>query len=174
MKKNYLLLFAILGFAFSCDKYENESFIQNDIATQRHLNLAIPLDSNAKGSADSYILYAQIGHLGENCPGCVTAGGVTKHVDCQGGGTTCLVSATIAITSLPGDQYNAVTINEYDLTTEDFFLMPDRSLFVELINGGKEELWLNIPEQLAIRDSVTGMFIFNNLFFTSYQVYKNQ
>jgi hypothetical protein len=67
--------------------------------------------------------------------------------------------------------YNAVTINEYDLTTEDLFQMPARSLYVN--DGSENEMWLNFPEQLAVKDSITGQFTFDGLSYSNYPAYES-
>lgn len=173
-KRNYFLALAISVAFFSCDKDEIKNLTQNNsvVIEQKQDNLAIPFEVDAKDQNGPYNLFTNIGHLGTNCPGCVTVNGKIRHVDCQGAGSTCLAQASVSLSLQQNDMYQAVTLYEYDLTTENFFLMPDRSLFVEM--DGKEEVWLNVPEQLAIRDSMTGMFTFNNLFFSNYQVHKNQ
>lgn len=171
MKKMNFLLAFLLSLFFSCEKNEQSSLVNCNG------NSAIQIMSDTKSAftAGVYSLSIHYGHLANDCTGCTLLGGVPTHIDCMGQGNVCETKASMAISLMTAsDYYQAVTLNEYDLTTEDFFLMPDRSLLTELLNGGKVEVWLNIPEQLAVRDSVTGMFTFIDLFFTSYPVYKNQ
>lgn len=169
MKKNYLLLILISFIISSCDKH--------DVAESGEKgggNCAVPVSGNSKSAAGVYSIYVMTGHPAAGCDGCVVYAGQPIHVDCVGYGNACSRQASVSLSLQQNDKFQAVTLNEYDLTSDDLFFMPDRSLLVELINGGKEELWLNIPEQLSARDAGTGMFTFNDLFFTSYQVYKNQ
>ena len=63
---------------------------------------------------------------------------------------------------ISSNNYTATTLDSTALTDEDFFNMPDRSLFVEY-NNKTGELWLNIPAQLVYRDSTTQQFTFTEL-----------
>ena len=93
------------------------------------------------------------------------------HLDCQGYGTHCAMSATLNVVSVGVNQFVGTTQDSTDLTGEEFFNMPDRSLYLGM-DGGKP-LWLNIPAQLSIRDSVTRVFTFNGLYYSGKQVYQN-
>lgn len=165
MKKNYLLLLFISFFIFSCDKRMNE------INNYYDGNTLIPIVENSKSSS-SYYLFVNLGHSASGCSGCVRINGITMHVACQGAGSECAAKAAVTLSPDSANRYTATTIYSYDLTTEDFFLMPDRSLFVEM--NGKDEVWLNIPGQLAIRDTVSEQFSFYDLFYSNGAVYKNQ
>ena len=65
----------------------------------------------------------------------------------------------------------ATTVDTFDLTSEDFFLMPDRSL--NYTDENNNRIFLNIPEQLVYRDSTTLQFTFTGLFFTNTPAYDN-
>lgn len=164
MKKNYFILLMIALLFLSCSEQDKIASYEN------YANHATPIVENSKTSVNYYHAKFMTGHLSPPCTGCVSPG---IHINCMGAGNQCETTVSLSLSLQQNDMYQAITLYEYDLTTEDFFLMPDRSLFVELINGGKEEVWMNIPEQLAIRDSVTELFTFYDLFFTSYPVYKN-
>ena len=60
----------------------------------------------------------------------------------------------------------------FGLTSADFFLMPDRSL--NYTDENNNRMYLNIPEQLVFRDSVTRQFTFTGLFFTDDPEYTNE
>jgi hypothetical protein len=64
-----------------------------------------------------------------------------------------------------------LSYNEYDLATEDLFQMSARSFYVG--DGSEKEIWLNFPEQLAVRDILTGQFTFDGLFYSDYPTYDN-
>ena len=172
MKKKFLLLFAISLFIMSCNKQETADAIQPDLMSQKHDNLAIPLDVNAKSLGGSYSWIVRIGHPGASCSGCVVIGGNLMHLNCKGAGNDCVAQGVMILSPLPNGQYQATTTNQYDLTDDDLFLMPDRSLYVGM--NGSKEIWLNISEQLIERDDVSGRFVFDSLFFTDYQAYLNQ
>ena len=95
------------------------------------------------------------------------------HADCQGAGNHCTMSANILVEPVSSSLYTATTQDSTDLTSEEFFNMPARSLYTGMDEAGSPR-WLNIPAQLSIRDSVTRVFTFNGVFFSQQQVYKNQ
>ena len=70
-----------------------------------------------------------------------------------------------------GYTINAVTTDTFDLTSEDFFLMPDRSL--DYVDEKKNHYYLNIPSQMVYRDSTTLQFTFTGLFFSNSPAYEN-
>ncbi len=166
--KKYHLLFVLLFLLCACTKNEIEK-------VQNHENFAYPIHSDIKAvSGKIYAMGVKTGHSGSKCNGCFTAGGLQRHADCMGMGSECGKKASLSlVANKVNDTYNATTLDRYELTSEDFFFMPDRSLFVELI-GGKEELWLNIPEQVVLLDSITKQFTFTGLFYSNYPAYKNQ
>ena len=63
------------------------------------------------------------------------------------------------------------TTDTFGLTSEDFFLMPDRSLTI--IGEADSTMYLNIPGQFLVRDSVTQRFTFTGLFFSNEAMYDN-
>jgi hypothetical protein len=130
-------------------------------------NIITPL-SNEKGMM--YRGSFNVGHSSGSCSGCVTLGGVCFHVDCQGGGNYCSLSAAFKLIASNRNDYYCVILNPDELTHEDFFLMPDRSLYVE----GTQGRFLNIPEQLVYRDDETGTFTFYDVFFSDHQMFGNK
>lgn len=166
MCKNFIYVFVLLfaiSFSFmSCEK-------RNPVETYcEHWAQEI---SNVQKTGTLYAISTLCGHSYSACGGnCMPA--PYGHVDCQGAGNSCTMSATLSVVSVGVNQFTGTTQDSTDLTGEEFFNMPDRSLYLGL-DGGKP-LWLNIPAQLSIRDSVTRVFTFNGLYFTDHQVYKNQ
>jgi len=115
-----------------------------------------------------------VGHNASECNNaCVTVNGVPCHIDCQGRGKACIVKIVLwPIGGQPkSPTFNAVVDTVWDLTSEDFFLMPDRSLTI--IGEADSTMYLNIPEQFLIRDSVTQRFTFTGLFFSNEAMYSN-
>ncbi|MDL2238985.1 hypothetical protein LJC69_03780 [Bacteroidales bacterium OttesenSCG-928-K22] len=177
MKKNFSLLFLILVFVFSCNKNENKFLaqeIQESFEQVKYENVAIPFNTNTKSYYGSYEWTVRVGHSATNCSGCIYIEGMLRHVDCTGEGSACSVEAKVYISSSQAKSnfYTAITENEYELTVEDIFLMPNRSLYVGM--DGNKEIWLNVPEQLVTRDQISEQFEFEGLFFTDEPVFENE
>lgn len=140
-----------------------------ELSTQISQGSIYPVFSNGKDMTYQMTMY--IGHSGKNCPGCVEwKKGHFVHVDCQGRGYECSVSANVV---LSGNSYNftAVTTDTFGLTDQSFFNMPDRSLLTEDEKG--LPVYLNIPAQLVYRDSSTLQFTFTGLYYSNSPVYDN-
>lgn len=129
--------------------------------------------SSKEGGKPIEITY-RVGHTIDQCNGCVYNNGVPGHVDCQGWGDACVI--TIVIWPIGGQPksptFSAVVDTVWDLTSEDFFLMPDRSLTV-LDTHTDSTMYLNIPGQFLLRDSVTQQFTFTGLFYSDKAAYSN-
>ena len=153
----------MVGFV-SCTKQETFKYSIDEN------NYAIQIAGNQKNRT-LYTTFFTCGHPASSCSGCIIVNGTPLHADCQGHGQTCTMSATLSVVSVGVNQFTGTTQDSTDLTGEEFFNMPDRSLYLGL-DGGKP-LWLNIPAQLSIRDSVTRVFTFTGLYYSSKQVYQN-
>ena len=79
--------------------------------------------------------------------------------------------ATSVYLEQDGTEVTAITTDTFGLTSEDFFLMPNRSLSYTDANNNR--IYLNIPEQLVFRDTVTLQFTFTGLFFSDAPEYTN-
>ena len=130
-------------------------------------NRLIPEQTVDKTSS-AYLCIVHLGHSGKNCPGCVMINGKYMHVDCQGHGTACQVSASVTINQT-GNIITATTTDTFGLTSLDYFLMPDRSLDYEDEKGN--HIYLNIPSQLLFRDTTTQQFTFTGLSFSETPLY---
>jgi hypothetical protein len=151
---------------FSCSKQENEKTPDSSAS-----NTAQIISGFSGAKEILYGITVQVGHSGANCPGCATYGGVHIHVDCQGPGNACQKKVTMRITSAEDTTYYyGIIIDTDELTDEDTFFMPDRSLYIIGSNGE----FLNIPEQVAYRDEETGAFIFYDIFFSDTQMFENK
>jgi hypothetical protein len=71
-----------------------------------------------------------------------------------------------------GSTITATTTDTFGLTSEDFFLMPDRSLYYETADNN-DRIYLNIPGQMVYRDNTTLQFTFTGLSFTVGPIYSN-
>lgn len=165
--KNVLTLtvFAAILLLGACEK-ENE----NAEMFQPSVNRVVVIPSNNK-TASTTILLSQIGHDAKTCNGCVWDGGKMVHENCMGDGHYCAFAAAVQLDQV-GDIITATTTDTFDLTSEDFFLMPDRSLYCGKDEKGND-IYLNIPEQQVNRDSVTLQFTFMGLFFSETAAYSN-
>ena len=112
-----------------------------------------------------------MGHDGKNCMGCVQFNGKLIHRDCMGHGNYCSAIANVHLDTI-GTDIIATTTDTFSLTSEDFFLMPDRSLYY-YTDVNNNRIYLNIPEQMVYRDAVTRQFTFTGLSFTVGPVYSN-
>lgn len=140
---------------------------QKGVSPQTDGNYLIPMGSESKdGGGHLMVFFA--GHDGKNCPGCVMIGGNLYHVECQGPGTKCRVSSRVSIVQ-SGSFVTATTTDTFGLTSEDYFLMPARSLYYA--DSLSNPIYLNIPDQLLFRDTTTLQFTFTGLSFTNKPVY---
>ena len=167
MYKNFffisVLLVAILFSFMACEKREHI------VTDNKNWAQEIP---NDKKTGTMYSIGTLCGHTISEGGGNCNMSPVGGHVNCQGWGTHCTMSATMLVVPATATLYTATTQDSTDLTSEEFFNMPERSLYTGLDNSGAPR-WLNIPAQLSLRDSVTRVFTFNGVFFSQYQVYKN-
>ena len=133
-------------------------------------NRVITLPSDGK-SLSNTLFVMSIGHKAENCEGCIWNNGKYIHIDCMGPGSYCSKSVAVVLNEV-GSDITATTTDTFGLTSEDFFLMPDRSLYYETdVNNNR--IYLNIPGQLVYRDRTTLQFTFTGLSFTVGPVYSN-
>jgi len=115
------------------------------------------------------------GHDASECNNsCIILNGVPGHADCQGRGDACVITIRIwPVGGQPkGETFNVAVDTVWNLTTEDYFNMPDRSLTV-LDAPSEDRRYLNIPAQMVYRDSVTKQFTFMGLFYSDKAVYTN-
>ena len=163
MKKTLLIAAAFLLIQ-SCGK---TVINQNDLSVIN--NRLIPLESDSK--EDGYLLVTTIGHLSSDCGGkCITIDGNKCHIDCMGYGNVCRQATSVHLQQT-GTVVTATTMDTFGLTSENFFLMPDRSLHYEDEKGN--HLFLNIPSQMVYRDTATLQFTFTGLSFSNTEVYSN-
>ena len=157
------LLFPMLALMFfSCQKNPSDANFDRS-----HFYIT-PRAADSKTNV--FLMSGQVGHSGDKCPGCVTSGGVTRHIDCMNYGHYCAFSSYVELEQ-SGNNITATTIDTFGLTSEDFFLMPDRSL--DYVDEKNNHYYLNIPSQLVYRDSTTLQFTFTGLFFSNSPAYEN-
>ena len=164
MKK--ILTMALLAsmLLVACEKQDTEN-----AANKQSLNRVI-LSSECGKTGNSVILMMNIGHDGKTCNGCILQEGQLIHKNCMGHGNYCATSAAVQLQQA-GATINATTTDTFDLTSENFFLMPDRSL--DYVDEKNNHYYLNIPAQMVYRDSTTLQFTFTGLFFSEGAAYEN-
>ena len=153
------LLAAVLFGA--CEKESKHT--THELSSNRVIN--IPVEGKTAGST---ILVMSIGHDGKNCKGCVYENGQLRHMDCMGEGNYCATATSVHIQQT-GPIVTATTTDTFGLTTEDFFLMPSRSL--EYVDEKGSHIFLNIPGQMVYRDTATLQFTFTGLSFSNTALY---
>lgn len=163
MKKISEILICLAVCTISCQKAQD--------VQQYHESTALLVESNAKSSF--YSISVSLGHLASECKGrCVYSDGQWYHFDCMGFGNACSARADVNLVENSNNNYSATTTDSLALTNEELFNMPSRSLFVGY-DDKNNEVWLNIPEQLVYRDSVSKQFTFTNLYYSNARVYAN-
>jgi hypothetical protein len=165
MKKVLTMVFLATLLFGACEKEE-----ATKIFHEPSHNRVITLPASGK-TGSTTLLQMHLGHNGNNCSGCVMYHGILIHVDCMGDGNYCATSAAVQLQQA-GATINATTTDTFDLTTEDFFLMPDRSL--DYTDDKNNHYYLNIPSQMVYRDSITLQFTFTGLFFSTLPAYENE
>jgi hypothetical protein len=183
MNKQILLygLAALIAFTtmISCnDNPSNTGTIQQD----ENNNATQIMNNNENGKIQTmasaiYKINTKVGHSASTCNGCVIINGKYVHVDCMGSGNQCSSSGTVKLTLASTESginyYQGMTLYEYELTTEDYFLFPARSLWVYNEFTGTE-CWMNIPEQMLNRDKNTNQFTFKGIYFSDKQEFDNE
>lgn len=157
-----LLAALLLG---ACEKVENQTATQ-----EQTLNRVVALSGNAKTGNSTHLFAMSMGHSSKDCKGCVMINGHAVHVNCMGSGRECANIAAVQLQQI-GTAVTATTTDTFDLTSEDFFLMPDRSL--EYVDEKENRIFLNIPGQMVYRDTATLQFTFTGLFFSEAAAYSN-
>ena len=133
-------------------------------------NSIIELPDDGKKESSTFLMSAMVGHSSSNCSGCVMYNGNYVHIDCMGDGNLCEAAATVHLQQV-GSAISITTTDTFNLTSGNFFLMPNRSL--DYMDQSGLHTYLNIPGQLVYRDTTTLQFTFTGLFFSSKPAYGN-
>ncbi len=134
-------------------------------------NRVVTLYNDGKTKNSSFLFALAIGHSKNGCPGCAMVNNQLVHIDCMGNGNYCALTAAVQLQQA-GATINATTTDMFDLTTENFFLMPNRSL--DYVDEKNNHYYLNIPGQMVYRDTATLQFTFTGLFFSEAAAYENE
>ncbi len=161
MQKRILLFFVLVTTLAGCQRKEE--------APVRSGNYFIAETSERKLS-NMYICFVRVGHEEKGCPGCAQIAGDLVHIPCHSHGSKCQLSSRMILQEC-GTTLIATTTDTFGLTSEDFFLMPNRSL--DYTDENNNRVYLNFPEQLVYRDTATKQFTFAGLFITNVPEYSN-
>lgn len=165
MKKLLTLTMFVAMVLGACKKENHQT-----VTSEQSLNYMVALSDDGKTGNSTFLLAMGLGHSSKICNGCVMINGRLVHINCMGPGSECATSAIVQLQYL-GATMTATTTDTFNLTTEDFFLMPDRSLLTEDEKG--LPVYLNIPAQLVYRDSSTLQFTFTGLYYSENAAYGN-
>ena len=165
MKKALTLTLLAALLLYACEKEDTQT-----VTHEQSLNRVIALPDDGKTGNSTALLAMAIGHRSNDCKGCIMMNGHVFHIDCMGNGNYCATIAAVQLQQI-GTDVTATTTDTFDLTSEDFFLMPDRSLNYTDEKGRR--IFLNIPEQIVYRDTATLQFTFTGLFFSETAAYSN-
>lgn len=165
MKKVFALtLLAAILFG-SCEKEGVRTAV-----TDSSLNSIVELPNDGKKESSTFLLSTMMGHSSSSCSGCVMYNGNYVHFDCMGHGNQCATSSVVSLQQV-GSAISITTTDTFNLTSGNFFLMPNRSL--DYMDQSGLHTYLNIPGQLVYRDTTTLQFTFTGLFFSSKPAYGN-
>lgn len=165
MKKALTLTLIAALLLYACEKEDTQT-----VTHEQSLNRVIALPDDGKTGNSTALLAMAIGHRSNDCKGCIMMNGHVFHIDCMGNGNYCATIAAVQLQQI-GTDVTATTTDTFDLTSEDFFLMPDRSLNYTDEKGRR--IFLNIPGQMVYRDTATLQFTFTGLFFSETAAYSN-
>lgn len=166
MKKAFALTLLAAMLFGSCEKEGHKTVVSEPSA-----NSIVELPNDGKKQNSTFLLSTHMGHSSSNCSGCAVINGQYIHIDCMGHGNLCEVAATVNLQQV-GSAISITTTDTFNLTSENFFLMPNRSL--DYMDQSGLHTYLNIPTQLVYRDTTTLQFTFTGLFFSSKPAYSNQ
>ena len=168
-----MAIFFFAAICFSCNKLDvitPPEISDND--NQKRNEATWIFDNNSKGWFLKLLYFS--GHDISQCGGkCIKAFGDYGHIDCRGFGDAC-ANAVRAIISSNGDGFYTITFEDAEEFGDDLeYLFPDRSFFITNPQN-PEELWLNIQEQLLLRDSLNHPFIVYDAWFSEEQELENR
>jgi len=173
----FLVLFAILLVAFSCNKREviTSSNLSSDDEIvnpkQNEATWIISSDGQSKGMGLQLAFF--IGHTAVQCGNsCVKIFGQLGHIDCRGFGNVCNHIASVKLVD-GGGALKLVFDDPDDLGDDLDFLFPDRTLQITNPQNNKD-FWLNIPEQVLLRENNNVPFEILDIWFSEEPELENK
>jgi hypothetical protein len=175
----FLVMVCLFGiWAASCVK-ENETVNTNRKKEKGNSTAMLIKKLKANVFEGSYLMVSKAGHTSNDCGGkCKYFNGIWVHVNCQGFGNECNFRASINISkNLPEDStdnyYSGIGLYENEPIEDSTYEMPERSFYFESEEFENGFIWINIPEQVLIRNTESSMFIYDSITFTVDPLYEN-
>jgi hypothetical protein len=160
----------------SCNKSENFSLAKPPSGNDDNLrqnSATWTYSENSKKGKLSWKIF--VGHSVSDCGGkCIKLFGELGHIDCVGIGNVCSQSVECSIE--PGDEDDDFILILDDNNALGAFLeypFPDRSLMITNPQNNTD-LWLNIPEQILIRESEEVPFVVYDAWFSEIAELENR
>ena len=147
------MVFALFAIICACDKSEKVTFSDLNINNQKQ-NEATWIHRNDGSKGLPISLKFVIGHTANQCGNaCMMIFGQLVHVDCRGFGNICnhTVSAEV-FDDLVNNELTLKIIGDDIFGEFEIFPFPDRCFYITNPQNNLE-LWLNIPEQVLLKDS---------------------
>jgi len=159
----------VVVICFSCNKSDvisSQELISNSESDDQKQNEATWISIGSE-KAIGFGFKFFVGHTVQQCGGtCIKIFGEYGHLDCRGFGNICKMKMTANyIEDEISGQEQLVVIELNAFGDELEYQFPDRSFFITNPNNNSE-LWLNIPEQLLIRDNINNPFVISNIWFS--------
>jgi hypothetical protein len=169
-----IIFFAIL--IMSCNKSEVLSStdpLSDDDSSALKQNEATWVSSE-DSKRPWWLLKLTVGHTVQQCGGkCIKIFGEYGHIDCVGFGNVCNHFVKVSIENGVGEIYfNLKASDPNALGSLLEFPFPDRSLMITNPQNNTD-LWLNIPEQLLIRNNNQEPFIFYDAWHSENAEFEN-
>jgi hypothetical protein len=185
--KNSKLLCSLIGLViflivFACTK--NETVLPSDLNTNNEnidpkQNEATWISSDgAPKRYGSYVgslsIKIYVGHTAAQCGGrCVKILGEPMHLDCRGFGNICNHVAEVQLYEDPLNGELMLILTDDEMFGDlEIFPFPDRSFYITNPQNNLE-FWLNVPEQILMKDSSEMEIIIRNAWFSEGQELEN-
>jgi hypothetical protein len=172
-----LILLAIVLIAFSCNK--NDVISSSGLLSNNESN-DDPKSNEftwvTSGENHSKFLYGKIqisvGHNASDCGNkCVKILGEQGHVDCRGYGNVC--SRIVDVQFAYNNGVSLILVDTAAFGDDLDYLIPDRTLFISNPQNNTD-FWLNIPEQLLVRNSTGVPFVIYDVWFSEEPELENK
>jgi len=176
------VMFAIVFFASSCNKNDvitsSGLLTNNESNDEPKQNVATWISSNENHAKFWYMkISISIGHNASDCGNkCVKLLGEQGHADCRGFGNICSKIVDVGVEYSSGQNGEGIILTLFD--TDVFgetldFDFPERTFFITNPQNNTD-LWLNIPEQLLLRDSIGLPFVIRDIWFSEEPELENK
>jgi len=170
--KNFSFFLFFSFIVFSCNKKEIISPF--DLNNDPKLNEASWIFGGEYSKGSWLNLKFFIGHTAEQCGNkCLMIFGQNYHADCRGFGNICNYNFSAEIFEYLYNEFILVLWDIDELEELEIFSLPDRSLYITNPQNNSD-LWLNIPEQILVKDSTLMQFVIQNIWFSDEPELENE